>query len=374
MAGYVLEAGLAHPSKIALEVVGAQRTRLSYGSLRAAVLGVATGLSGKGLAPGARILLRLGNTPDFPIAYLGALAAGMIPVPTSAALMEPEVARILAGLKPDLVLNDPSVACPQGAPDCTLEDLRAMYALRPAPLHLGSAERPGYVIYTSGTSGTPRAVLHAHRAILARRMMFDGWYGLRPDDRVMHAGAFNWTYTLGTGLMDPWTIGATALIPAPDTPAQDLPDLLAEHEATIFAAAPGIYRRLLRQVIPPMPRLRHGLSAGEKLPEITRVIWQEKTGTPIFEAYGMSECSTFISGSPAAPAAPGTLGQAQAGRSVALVGPSGPVPAGTEGVIAVHKSDPGLMLGYLDAPDETAARFQGDGFLPGDQGEGIRQI
>ena len=47
----------------------------------------------------------------------------------------------------------------------------------------------------------------------ARRMMWQGWYGLGPDDRLLHAGAFNWTYTLGTGLMDPWSIGATALIP-----------------------------------------------------------------------------------------------------------------------------------------------------------------
>ncbi len=49
--------------------------------------------------------------------------------------------------------------------------------------------------------------------IWARQMMHHGWYGLRQDDRLLHAGAFNWTYTLGTGLMDPWTVGATALIP-----------------------------------------------------------------------------------------------------------------------------------------------------------------
>ena len=80
------------------------------------------------------------------------------------------------------------------------------------------------------TSGRPRAVIHAHRAIWARRLMWDGWYGLRPDDRLLHAGAFNWTYTLGTGLLDPWSIGATALIPGKGvTPAQ-LPLLRADCE------------------------------------------------------------------------------------------------------------------------------------------------
>lgn len=71
-------------------------------------------------------------------------------------------------------------------------------------------------------------------------MMFDGWYGLRADDRMLHAGAFNWTYTLGTGLMDPWTLGATALIPAPGTPARDLPGLLAEHGATLLQRLRGL--------------------------------------------------------------------------------------------------------------------------------------
>jgi acyl-coenzyme A synthetase/AMP-(fatty) acid ligase len=58
-------------------------------------------------------------------------------------------------------------------------------------------------------------VAHAHRAVWARRMMMHGWYGLTPEDRLLHAGAFNWTFTLGTGLLDPWAMGATALIPAP---------------------------------------------------------------------------------------------------------------------------------------------------------------
>ncbi|NJN05576.1 MAG: AMP-binding protein, partial [Rhodobacteraceae bacterium] len=86
------------------------------------------------------------------------------------------------------------------------------------------------------------------------------------------------------------------------------------------------------------------------------------------EAYGMSECSTFISGCPAVPAAEGALGAPQHGRRIAILGPDGPVPLGQEGTIAVHRSDPGLMLGYLDAPEETAARMQGDWFLTGDQG------
>ena len=244
-----------------------------------------------------------------------------------------------------------------------------MRDLPAAPWHMGDPDRLGYIIYTSGTSGRPSAVMHAHRAIWARQMMVRGWYDLKPEDRVMHAGAFNWTYTLGTGLMDPWTAGATALIPAAGVAPADLPALMARHEASLFAAAPGVYRQILKHHDRiNVPSLRHGLSAGEKLPSAVARAWEAASGTPIFEAYGMSECSTFLSASPDRPARAGTLGQPQDGRRIALIGTEGPVEIGQEGTIAIHKSDPGLMLGYLGAPDQTARKYQGDWFLTGDQG------
>ena len=367
MAAHVLGHADATPDKIALSVLGVEDWR--YGALKAAVLGTATGLLNAGAQPGDRILMRLGNTVDFPLAYLGALAAGLVPVPTASALTAREVAPMIAALDPKLILQDPDVACPPDPRCISLDAVRAMRGLAPARWHMGDPERAGYIIYTSGTSGTPRGVVHAHRAIWARQMMFDGWYGVRTSDRVLHAGAFNWTYTLGTGLMDPWTVGATALIPAAGTPATALPALIAQHGATIFAAAPGVYRQLLNQrTLPPMPDLRHGLSAGEKIPPALTARWRAATGTAVYEAYGMSECSTFISSAPAFPAEAHVLGRPQNGRRIALLDADGPVPIGAEGTIAVHRSDPGLMLEYLDAPQETAAKMQGDWFLTGDQG------
>ncbi len=371
MAAHVLAAGGRTPEAIALSVIGPEGAEdWSYARLVAAVRGTATGLLDAGLRPGDRLLLRLGNSADFPLAFLGAIAAGVLPVPTSSQLTGPEITRIANETAPAMVVAADGLALPDHpAPVLALPALRAFRDLPPADHAMGPADRPAYVIYTSGTSGRPRAVVHAHRAILARRMMWEGWYGLTPADRLLHAGAFNWTYTLGTGLMDPWTIGATALVPAAGTAPGDLPALLARHGATIFAAAPGVYRQMLRAPVPPLPALRHGLSAGEKLPEALRARWQAATGTTIHEAYGMSECSTFLSGSPARPAPPDTLGYPQPGRRAALVGEDGtPVPQGRPGTIAVHREDPGLMLGYLDQPEETAARFRGDWFLTGDIG------
>ena len=369
MARYVLAPAEDRPDKLALSILtptGAERWR--YGALRDAVLGAATDLSARGIEPGDRVLLRLGNAVEFPIAFLAAIAIGAVPVPTSAMLTAAEITKMAAQVTPALVIAAPGIALPDNpAPVLDVAALRAAFANVPAAFDMGDPDRPAYLIFTSGTGGTPRGVLHAHRAVWARRMMWDGWYGLTTDDRLLHAGAFNWTYTLGTGLMDPWARGATALIPGAEvTPAQ-LPLLMKRHDATIFAAAPGVYRQILRSDIPPMPRLRHGLSAGEKLPHATAAAWQAATGTPIYEALGMSECSTFISSSPARPAPAGCSGYAQPGRVIAALDAArAPVPPGTTGQLAIHRDDPGLMLRYWNAPEATAAKMQGDWFLTGD--------
>lgn len=369
LAEHVLTAGLAMPDRLALAVVSSARAdRWSHARLRRAVLGAAAGLLDRGVQPGDRVLLRIGNEPAFPIAYLACIAAGIVPVPTSAMLTEAEITRVSNDIRPALVIAGAGIALPQDdTPRLAAHDLAAMETLPPAAFQRGDPDRLAYIVYTSGTSGRPRAVMHAHRAILARAMMFDGWYGLRASDRLLHAGAFNWTFTLGTGLMDPWTLGATALIPADGTAIEQIPLLARRHGATIIAAAPGVFRRMLRADWAPLPELRHALAAGERLDPELRRQWQARTGTDLHEAMGMSECSTFLSGSPARPAPEGTAGYPQPGRRVAILSPEGqPLPAGEPGVLAVHRSDPGLFLGYLGQPAETAEKFQGDWFLTGD--------
>ena len=116
------------------------------------------------------------------------------------------------------------------------------------------------------------------------------------------------------------------------------------------------------------PSLRHGLSAGEKMPPAVLAEWRARTGRDVHEALGMSECSTFISGSPARPAHAGSAGYPQPGRRVAVLPEEGtdPVPVDSPGVLAVSNRDPGLMLGYRGAEAETRARFRGEWFVTGD--------
>lgn len=371
LAAYVLAAADRLPDKTALAILSpARASRWRFGALAQAVEGIAAGLLAAGLSPGDRLLMRLGNEVEFPLAYLGAIWAGIVPVPASASLNVPEITRIARETKPAAIVAAPDISLPDPCPCPVLPSLalREMETTAPVGAAMGAPDRPAYILYTSGTSGQPRGVVHAHRAIWARRMMIRDWYDLHESDRLLHAGAFNWSFTLGTGLLDPWTVGATALIPAEGVDPAQLPLLMKRHDATVFAAAPGVYRKMLRDAPAlDMPKLRHGLCAGEKLPERIRQDWERATGTAVHEALGMSEVSTYVSANPARPAPDGATGYPQRGRHLAVLGDDGkPVPRGTPGTLAVHRSDPGLMLHYLDAPDETAARFSGDWFLTGD--------
>jgi acyl-coenzyme A synthetase/AMP-(fatty) acid ligase len=358
------------PDKIALQIIRPQGAeRWSYRRLQSAVLGCGSGLLALGLAPGDRILMRLGNGVEFPILFLGAIAAGLVPVPTSATLTVPEITRMAETVAPQLIVAAPGLALPDPLPCPVISqaEFLAMQDLPPCDWAMGDPDRLAYIVFTSGTSGRAQAVGHAHRALWARGMMHQGWEGLTESDRLLHAGAFNWTFTLGTGLLDPWTVGATALIPANSVTPVQLPLLMKRFDATIFAAAPGVYRQMLRAPMPPLSRLRHGLSAGEAMAASVRNDWHTATGTPVYEALGMSECSTFVSASPDTPAPDGTSGYGQQGRRLAVLDDTGtPVPRGEPGILSVDRRDPGLMLGYVGDEAATRARFSGDWFLTGD--------
>ncbi len=365
MAAHTLLGG--DPEAIALETLaapGVVAERFTRAALTEAVLRAAGGLAALGIGRGDRVLLRIGNSSDFPILFFAANALGAIPVPTSTQLTADEISRLHADLDPRLTLLGPGLAPPAGARVIAPADIPKAPPTGFVETH---ADDPAYMVYTSGTGGRPKGVIHAQRAAWARRMMWNGWYGLGPRDRVLHAGAFNWTYTLGAGLTDPWAIGATALIYIGPPDRAIWPALARAHRATIFAAAPGVYRQMLGapDLALGFASLRHGLSAGEALPDPVAAAWSGVTGKPIYQALGMSEISTYLSFSPSAPPVPGRAGRPHPGRRLAILSEDDrtPVPRGTPGLLAVSRRDPGLMLGYRG----HEAPFAGEWFLTGDR-------
>jgi len=373
----------ATPDKSALLVCDVGNPRLpleswTFAELDRAVRNLAAGLAAKGLRRGDRIGIRLGNSSQSALMFFAAMAGGFIALPLSDQLTSSELSALLddsgaaalatADMLPDI-----------GSGDCIVilspDDVAAMISRNTDDGYAPTQrDDPAFLIYTSGTTARPKGVLHAHRSALGRQPMYQGWYGIQPDDRMLHAGAFNWTFTLGVGLTDPWANGATAIVCTGNKASELWPNVIAQTGATMFAAVPGIYRQILKYAPPArgtLGQLRHGLMAGETPPPGLIEEWTSITGLPLYEALGMSEISTYISTGPSVPHKTGTVGKAQAGRRVAIFAVEGddePLPPNREGLIAVHRSDPGLMLGYWNRPQEEAEVLRGDWFTGGDLG------
>ena len=185
--------------------------------------------------------------------------------------------------------------------------------------------------------------------------------------RAHLTGPIRW----GVGLADTWRVGATAILNAGRRDPEVWPDLARTYAPTVFAAAPAVYRRILKygnDLRSGFAALRHGVTAGEALAPSIADAWKVETGKPLLEALGMSEVSTYISTSPEHAPEPGIAGWPQPGRQVAVLSDAGaPVPFGEVGMLAVHRSDPGLFLQYWKDERQTRAAMQGDWFLTGDR-------
>lgn len=350
----------------------------------------------RGIAVGDRVLIRLPNSLDFPIAFLGTLKHGAIAVPTSTLLVPEEVrylaedsaARVLvthksmwSELQPELsklpslreiFLAGDGELPPSEKNQPSLHDLPRELAQMEGhqPAHPTRAEDPAYLVYTSGTTGHPKGVLHAHRALLGRTPSNTHWFDFKENDRILHSGKFNWTYVLGTGLMDPFYNGQTVIVHEGRNDAELWPRMIKRHGCTIFIGVPTIFRQIIEKTpysASDLPTLRHCMSAGESLSDAMLHAWRARFGLDIYEAMGMSECSYYISQNVFHPIRPGSVGLPQPGHEVHLLDADcNEVADGQEGMIALREDDPGKFIGYWRQPEETARVHRKGFFLTGD--------
>ncbi|OYY50658.1 MAG: acetyl-CoA synthetase [Methylophilaceae bacterium 17-44-8] len=351
-----------------------------------------------GVKVGDRVLIRLPNSLDYPIAFLGAMKMGAISVPTSTLLTAEEVAYLAKDSGAVVLVTDAAAweamaaQITQNAADIVnlnhvlltqteqavipnatlhvqnLEDcMRNIDSVEPA--YVSKSDEPAYLVYTSGTTGYPKGVLHAHRALLGRQPAAQYWfnYSHQVQDRIMHSGKFNWTYVLGTGLMDPLYLGKTVIVHEGKNDAQKWLDLIQKHQATIFIGVPTIYRQLIQKTTATqadIPSLRHYMSAGEHLSDEVLSQWRGRFGLDIYEAVGMSEFSYYLSQSQFRPIRAGSAGFPQPGHDIQLLNPDTmqPVAVGEEGMICVKDNDPGLFLRYWNLEEETA-KYKHDGYF-----------
>ena len=339
-------------------------------------------LRGLGVEPEQRVALLLADGVEWVAVFLGALRIGAVAVPLNtrltptewAAMLRDSRARVLvadaallADLRPALVdLPHLRAVLATGQGATSLRALLTAAALECAPEPV-SGDDMAFWLYTSGTTGGPKAAVHPHRNLLACRH-----YGLdvlqaTERDRTYATSKLFFAYALGNALLIPFYVGApTYLDPAWPEPAGVL-QVLRSFEPTLFFSVPTFYGRLLRADLPPdaFRSVRACVSAGERLPPELYFAWRQRFGVEILDGLGATETIYMVLANRPGRSRAGSAGQPVPGTEVRLLDAEGrAVPEGEPGVLHVRTSS--ACTGYWNRLDVSRRAFVGEWFRTGD--------
>ena len=368
---------------------------LSFGDLQEGTFRFAAALRQLGIRQESRVVLIMHDSVDFPVAFWGAFRAGVIPVPLNT-LLTPEqytylfadsraaatvvaasLAPVLLSIRPRLPHLHAVIIAGASAQERSdfkdalfLDELLDKVELEPLTAATLSDE-VAFWMYTSGSTGDPKAVKHVHTSPMASsRLMGQGVIGIREDDVAFSASKLSFSYGLGNALFFPMSVGASAaLLPERPTPAAVLA-AIASHQPTIFYGVPSLYAALLTQ--PDIgagagsKRLRLCISAGEALPASLGERWRAVVGVDILDGLGSTEMmQTFLSNRPG-DVRYGSTGKPVPGYDVKIVDENGAeVPAGEIGELVVR--GPTAAEGYWNQRAKNRRTFAGEWTFTGDK-------
>ena len=313
------------------------------------------------VAPGARIGLLSLNRPEVFVALFACQKAGLILAPLNWRQPAAELAPVVAGIDCALILHDASFAGLAGAldpPSLPLEIPEDGPALAPADV---DEEAPWYVLFTSGTTGMPKAVIQTPRMVVANAMNIAQCMRLTSDDRTLnylplfHTGGIN-LFTMPIFL---WG-GCTTVLRKFDAP--ELVSLIGQGAVTQFFGVPAIYQALMQMDLSAvdLASLRGWACGGAALPEATIRHFAER-GALICNGFGMTETGPtgFLLDRDAVLRKVGSVGKPQFMTEARLDG----VPDGQPGTGEIQLRGLTVTPGYLDNPEATRDAFTADGWL-----------
>jgi acetyl-CoA synthetase len=382
------------PHHVAFTIVESDgRARdISYAELAERSRRLASALHSLGIGPGDRVATLMTKSAELVTAILAIWRCGAVYVPLFTAFAAPAVAMRLgaSAVKATFVDADQHAklgteagrAIVTGGPPRD-GDLALDALLRHEPQAVawrGGGDAPFIHLFTSGTTGEPKAVVIPIRALASFVAYAEFGLDVRPDDVFWNAADPGWAYGLYYAICAPLAAGRRSiLLRAPFSPTLTY-DILERLEVTNFAAAPTVFRAMRAAGRPRSTalRLRRCSSAGEPL-GADIVTWaMDALGVPVHDHYGQTEHGMVAANGHhpgvAAPLRPGSLGRALPGWKLAILEPLEDVPVepGRTGRVAIDVAQSALVwfASYADAPERTAERFVAGGryYLTGDAG------
>lgn len=371
--------------------------RLTYADVLAAVDRFGNALRALGVGVEQRVVLVLPDRPEFIAAFFGTIKIGAVAVPVNTTLKAPDYRYVLEdsrakavviasslwfALEPALsglrhlahvvVVDDAGAGLPSARPLPVVgwKDVcaAAEATLQPEPTVKDDA---AFWLYSSGTTGAPKGVVHLQRDMKASADTFAATV-LRIEalDRTFSVSKLYFAYGLGNGCYFPFSVGATSLL----YPARFAPEAVLEFAArakpTLFFAVPTAYAAMLD--VPdaprrfPLPSVRLCVSAGEALPAQIYRRWREAFGVDIVDGIGSTEaCHMFVSNRPG-DIRPGSTGKVVAGYEVRIVDSDGESVAGSGEIGRLHVKGESIAAGYWNNRDKTKTTFLGEWLDTGD--------
>jgi benzoate-CoA ligase family protein len=365
-----LEAGRA--DKVIIKV--ADGGEVTFGQLAANVNRAGNALLGIGIAPGDRMLLMVKDCPEFYYLFWGAIKAGIVPVPINTLLRAPDYT---------FVLGDSKCTGCVYSPEFAAEVVPALEAAAPGPAHRLATEGDGptlascmaeaseeldpapatatddcFWLYSSGTTGTPKGTVHAHRDMVVTSEHYGvRTLGVREDDISFSAAKLFFAYGLGNAMTVPlWVGGSAVLLPGRPTP-QSTFDVIEGFKPTVYYGVPTLYAAQLKALeveTRDLSSLRACVSAGEALPADIYRRWKERVGVDILDGIGSTEAlHIFISNLPD-DIKPGFSGRIVPGYQARILDDDGKeVKPGSSGRLMIAGDSTAKY--YWNNPERTAA-------------------
>lgn len=376
------------PALIWQNAAGDERT-FSYSELARLSNQLANVLRDQGVKKGDRVVVMLPRLPEWFISVIAAMRIGAVPIPCIEMLTSRDIAYRVENAETKAVICRPEhtgkftaiehaipvkIALGQGAGWLNwYEELpRASEEIAAATV---AAEDPAIMYYTSGSTGHPKAVIHAARAIYAWRVSAIYWLDLRPGDVIWCTADTGWSKAGTSIIFGPLSCGACSFFFDGAFDPKERPRLLHKHKVTVYCAPGTELSRVVNEIQrSELGSLRRVVTAGEAMSPVVAERWQQVTDIRIDEAYGQTEALMVALNYPNQPLRYGSMGRPSPGADLDVIDSSGRrLPAGQEGDLALKVPHPQLMLGYWKDPNRTEACFvdgpEGRWYLTSDRAE-----